>query len=78
MSVLWFVLLGDLVLQASGEYKGRLARLILASRCGRFPDSWSVMTRRPKFMLQLLPHHVDLLSRNPPRSCLVRQVLMLC
>jgi hypothetical protein len=29
-------------------YKGRLARLILASERGRFPDSWSITTRRHK------------------------------
>jgi hypothetical protein len=44
-----------------GEYKGRLVRLILASGWGRFPDSWSVTTRRPKSMLHILPYLVDLL-----------------
>jgi hypothetical protein len=41
--------------------KGRLVRLILASGRGRFPDSWSVTTRRPKSMLHILPYPVGLL-----------------
>jgi hypothetical protein len=44
-----------------GEYKGHLVRLILASRRGRFPDSWSVTTRRPRSTLHILPYPVDLL-----------------
>jgi hypothetical protein len=41
--------------------RGHLVRLILASGQGRFPDSWSVTTRRPKSMLHILPYLVDLL-----------------
>jgi hypothetical protein len=38
-----------------------LVRLILASGRGPFLDSWSVMTRRLKSTLHILPYPVDLL-----------------
>jgi hypothetical protein len=38
-----------------------LVRLILASGRGQFLDSWSVMTRRLKSTLHILPYPVDLL-----------------
>jgi hypothetical protein len=41
--------------------RGRLIRLILASGWGRFPDSWSITTKRPKSTLHLLPYPIDLL-----------------
>jgi hypothetical protein len=56
-------------------YKGRLARLILVSGWGRFPDSWSVMTWRPKSILQLLSYPSICFGRNPLMSCLARQFL---
>jgi hypothetical protein len=49
-------------LRIAWSYKGRLARLILASGWGRFPDSWSITTWRPKSRLQHLPY---------PSICLV-------
>jgi hypothetical protein len=60
--------------------KGRLVRLILASGWGRFPDFWSVRTKRPKSTLHILSYPVDLLWAKSTEvlSCLVRQVLRLC
>jgi hypothetical protein len=57
--------------------RDRLVRFILASERGRFPDSWSVTTRRPKSTLHILPYPVDLLWAKSTEvlSYLVRQVL---
>jgi hypothetical protein len=44
-----------------GYTRGRLVCLILASRWGQFPDSWSVTIRRPKSRLYILSYPVDLL-----------------
>jgi hypothetical protein len=41
-------------LRIAWTYKGRLARLILDSERGRFPDFWSVTTWRPKSRIQHL------------------------
>jgi hypothetical protein len=44
--------------------RGHLVRLILASGRDRFPDSWSVTSKRPKSMLHILPYPIDLLWRS--------------
>jgi hypothetical protein len=48
-------------LRLDDRTRGCLVRLILASGRGRFPDSWSITTKRTKSTLHILPYPIDLL-----------------